>query len=44
MKGNTRFIAAPRNMLQTVGGEYSIRGGEEDEEGSSPEESGDAEG
>lgn len=37
MNGNNTLIAAPRNMLQNVGGEYNIRGLDEggDEDGSS---------
>ena len=35
--GRRRFIAAPRNMLQKVGGEYSIIGLDESEGGSSEE-------
>ena len=29
MNGKKRFIAAPRNMLQNVGGEYRINGEDE---------------
>lgn len=29
MKGKKRFMAAPRNMLQNVGGEYRINGEDE---------------
>lgn len=35
MNGSRTLIAAPRNMLHIVGGEYNIRGREDGEDGSS---------
>lgn len=35
INGKNRFIAAPLNILQKVGGEYNMSGEEEDDAGSS---------